>query len=233
MKRGTVTVIEGLIGAGKTTFAAELGEMLGGESLIFGEPDEQNQANPYLADYYEDPDRWAFTMQIHLLQARHKIHLDAQWYALNRGGHAVIDRPFYGDTAFARLQVKRGHLSQREFDTYRSLYHSMTANVLLPPFCVWLQTAPETSARRISHRMSEREGRKCESNIDLDYLHQLNQEIDHMIHVLEGSGVQIFRVDWNEDRDASARKSILEKLAEAILDTTPPDLFLDLHRRKI
>lgn len=239
MARGTVTVVEGLIGAGKTTFAEELGAMLGGETLIFGEPDEKDEANPYLADYYKDPDRWAFTMQIHLLQARHKIHLDAQWYVLNRGGrrkgnaHAVIDRPFYGDTAFARLQLRRKHLQPREYETYRSLYHSMTANVLHPQFCIWLDTTPETSARRVTQRMEIQTGRKCEDTISLEYLAQLQQEIGHMISVLESSGVRIIKLNWNEDRNAEARRAEIARVAEVILTTEPPDLFLDLHRRTI
>jgi len=233
MRKGKVIVVEGLIGAGKTCFSNELGKALGNQTLIFGEPDDENQANPYLGDYYKDQLRWAFTMQIHLLQARLKIHLDAQWYSLNRRKNAVIDRPFYGDTAFARLQYKKKYLESREYETYRSLYHSMTAQVLHPQICIWVQTTPETSARRINSRMVGREGRECESVIDLDYLDLLNKEIEHMISVLENAGVRVIRLDWNKDTTPETRAPLIESICETIKNYEPPDLFLDLHRRTI
>jgi deoxyadenosine/deoxycytidine kinase len=245
--RGKVIVVEGLIGAGKSCFSEELGGAMfsyeekkedetGREvprTLVFTEPDERDEANPYLKDYYEDSDRWAFTMQVHLLQARLKIHLDAQWYAMNRNGNAVIDRPFYGDTAFARLQLQRGHLDERQFGTYAGIYHAMTANVLLPVFCVWLWTTPETSLRRINQRLSERAGRTCESGIEISYLQQLNEAIEHMVAVLEASGVQIIKLDWNQDRDQESRLIEILSVQEEIRSYQPPDPFLDLHRRTV
>jgi len=46
-------VVSGLIGVGKTSLAAELGKLLGYETLF--EPVEEN---PYLADFYKDPARF-------------------------------------------------------------------------------------------------------------------------------------------------------------------------------
>lgn len=228
---GKVVAIEGLIGAGKTSFSTELQKAMGGGTLLFQEPDEGNKGNPYLSRYYGDPNRWAFTMQIHLLQTRHRIHLDAQWYTLNRRGDAIIDRPIFGDTAFARLQLRRGNLSPEEYETYRDLYQSMMANVLHPQFLIQLMTTPETSARRIAKRMSDREGRRCESVIELDYLQQLSEEINHVTRILEGAGVNVLRVDWDADKSEEDRRSEIQDIAEWIRKTTPEDLFLDLHRR--
>jgi len=227
-----VIAVEGLIGAGKSTLSAELGAALGPTTLTLKEPDERAGANPYLADYYSDPNRWSLTMQLHLLGLRFRMHQLAQWHAMQMKGCAVLDRSYYGDTAFARLQRTMGLMSEREFATYQSIYHAMTASVLLPTVCVRVLVDPETCNRRISRRMENQTGRQCERGIDLEYLKMLDREIDHMVAVLRQQGVTILDMPWDVDRDTpEQRRSAVEGLAARILSIEPSDLFLDLHRR--
>ena len=75
---GGLVIVEGNIGAGKSTFAKHLADALNGEYLP--EPDEKT--NPYLADYYRDPARWAFDVQMFLLTKRYR----AQRYAQSKAG---------------------------------------------------------------------------------------------------------------------------------------------------
>jgi len=233
-QRGKVTVVEGIIGAGKSSFSKELAEALGENTLYLREPDEKDNGNPYLSDFYEDQERWAFTMQTHLLQERYKMHLHAQWHAMTTGKNAVLDRSYFGDTAFARLQVKTGAMTMREFQTYQSIYHAMTASVLLPNVCIHLQVSPEVSNDRISRRMEERTGRKCESAIDLGYLYSLQREENYMVDALRSQGVKIISIPWDEDRSTpSARFEIVNEIAKKIIEHKPADMFLDLHRRTI
>lgn len=194
-----VIIIEGIIGAGKTTFAKALGKALGPNALTLLEPDEKEGANPYLADYYTDPKRWSFTMQAHLLGLRYRMHQHAQWHALNNHGHAILDRSYFGDTCFAHIQVKRGLMSQHEYETYCNLYKAMTASVMLPSVVINLNVKPETALARISKRMSEQTGRQCEATIPIDYLEELDDEIDRMCNVLADSGVDYARFDWNSE----------------------------------
>ena len=229
-----VIIVEGLIGGGKTSLSRELGQALGDSTLVLFEPDEKKNANPYLADYYEDPARWAFVLQVHQLQARYRMHLHAQWHVMQGHGHAVLDRSYFGDTAFARLQLKLGWVSQREFDTYSSIYHAMTAGVLLPNVCIRVLVSPEVCNERIARRMKEETGRVCEQAIDLDYLRALELEIDHMVSVLRSQGVSILDVPWDVDRDSpESRKTAVDSLAARIKSIEPPDLFLDRHRRTL
>jgi len=232
--RSKVVIVEGLIGSGKTSLSRELGRALGDNTLTLFEPDEKQNANPYLADYYQDPARWAFVMQMHLLQARFRMHMHAQWHVLQGHGHAVLDRSYFGDTAFARLQLRQGMMTPREFETYQSIYHAMTASVLLPNICIRVLVNPEVCNHRISRRMETETGRKCEQAIDLSYLRALDREIDHMVGVLRAQGVVILDVPWDVDRDSpEARKSAVDGLAERIQNIEPPDHFLDLHRRTL
>jgi deoxyadenosine/deoxycytidine kinase len=236
-QRGKVVIVEGLIGSGKTTLSRELGAALGDTALTLFEPDEKGDdggGNPYLSDYYTDPARWSFVLQVHQLQARFRMHLQAQWHAMQGFGHAVLDRSYFGDTAFARLQVKDGLMSKREFATYASIYEAMTASVLLPTVCVRVLASPEVCERRVAKRMEAETGRKCEEAISLDYLRGLEQEIDHMVGVLRGMGVVVLDVPWDVDRDsAETRSGAVEALAARITAINPPDFFLDMHRRTL
>ena len=230
--RKKVIVVEGLIGSGKTTLSEELGVAL--NALTLFEPDEKDAGNPYLADYYEAPERWSFILQVHQLQARYRMHLQAQWHAMQGMGHAVLDRSYFGDTAFARLQLKLNMMSQREFNTYQSIYHAMTAGVLLPNVCIRVLASPEVCNQRVAKRMEQQTGRKCEEAIDLNYLRGLEREIDHMVSVLRSQGVAILDVPWDTDRDTpDTRKQAVDALAARIEAMDPPDFFLDLHRRTI
>ena len=227
-------IVEGIIGVGKSTVSVELGRALGDTTLTLMEPDEQDNANPYLAMFYEDQKRWAFTMQMHLLSARYSMHELAQWHVMSGQGHAVLDRSFYGDTCFARLQLKNKAMSQLEFNTYRDMYHRMTAHVLLPNVCIRLLVSPTTAAERIRGRMEDREGRQCEKAIDLDYLYNLDQEITNMTSVLRNQGVMVLDMPWDVERgDPVARGEAVRGLAARIRELEPPDPFLDLHRRTI
>ena len=227
----SVYIIEGIIGAGKTTFAKLLSEELNCEWLQ--EPDEKN-GNPYLSDFYGDQKRWALTMQLHLLNTRFRMHKHAQWTTMQTCKDVIIDRSYFGDTAFARLQLKNGTMTQNEYNTYCMSYHNMTSNVLLPQICIHLITTPEVSSSRINKRMKIQTGRKCENVIDLQYLRDLNDEENLMIETLERQGVKIFRLEWNEEKSYEEIKESIHKLVTEIKGTyIPPDMLLDLHRRTI
>jgi len=233
MPNKKVVIVEGLIGSGKTTLTKELGAALGDSTLVLIEPDEKD-GNPYLADFYHDSKRWGLVMQIHLLQARYRMHLHAQWHAMSGHGHSVLDRSYFGDTCFARMLYKAGTITEREFQTYQETYRTMTASVMLPTVCLRILASPEASQKRIQKRMLDQTGRACEDVISLDYLEALDQEIDHMVGVLRQQGVTVLDVPWDVDRDNAAdRESAVSGIASRIKGLTPPDPFLDIHRRAV
>lgn len=235
MNRGKVIIVEGIIGAGKSSFSRELAGLLGKDTLHLREPDEKDNANPYLSSFYNMPKRWAYTMQTHLLQARYKMHLHAQWHAMTTGNDAVLDRSYFGDTAFARLQLNMGDMSQREFETYEGIYHAMTASVLLPTVCVHLKVSPEVAKERIVRRMEDETGRRCEDVISLQYLRDLATEEDAVVEALSAQGVKILSLPWDEDRgNSESRHDVIRGIAAYISEYKPKgDMFLDLHRRTV
>jgi len=220
MNNRKVVLVEGIIGAGKSVLTEELGKALGTNSLTLMEPDEKDNANPYLADFYADSKRWALIMQVHLLQARFRMHLQAQWHAMNGYGHAVLDRGFQGDTCFVKMLQKREVLSEREVQTYFSLYQAMTASVLLPSVCVRLKVPPEIALERLLKRMERERGRTCELSIDVEYLNDLDREISLMVDALEKSGVMVIQCPWDDMPTAKERERVVSTLTERILEST-------------
>jgi deoxyadenosine/deoxycytidine kinase len=194
---GKVVITEGIIGVGKTTFSEILAKKLDAKWLK--EPDEEC-GNPYLSYFYSDQKRWALTMQLHLLNTRYRMHMSAQWLALQSNTNVVIDRSYFGDTAFANLQYENGTLTENEFLTYTMSYQNMTSSVLLPQICVFLDIDPEIAQDRVKKRMEIQTGRKCEQVIDLKYLISLKAHQDKVINTLHAQGVHVIQLNWNESR---------------------------------
>ena len=111
-----------------------------------------------------------------------------------------MDRSYFGDACFARVQDKLGYFSEAEFQSYFHMHKDMQMNILYPTAAVFLEASPETCNRRIAKRITEKTGRACESAIDLDYLRMLNDEIQRMKQDLRNQGVPVIEIDWNEDK---------------------------------
>lgn len=201
---GGVIIVEGNIGAGKSTFASILAEKLNGEYIA--EPDEKS--NPYLEDYYRDPHRWAFEMQMYLLSNRYRSQKYAQSKVRkNCGGFCVMDRSYYGDVCFAAVQRELGYFSMRDFSTYMMHHTDMKSQLEPPAAAIFLDVSAETSKRRIERRIHEKTGRKCEAGIDLPYLCALEMEIHSLEECMSGY-TNIIDLAWNEDL---SREQIAEK----------------------
>jgi len=194
MKLGPIIWIEGLIGSGKTTLAQFLAEKL--DYRIFLEPVEDN---PFLQRFYDDPERWAFPMQMYLLARRFAMQQAATYEALIGNG-AILDRGLPGDRVFCKLHEQAGNMHEIEWQTYDYFYNVMAADVRVPSLILFLDVEPETALARIQKR-----GRTAERGIDLDYLRQLRSgymdllvEIDSGRHVW-AQGMKVVRWPWNVD----------------------------------
>ena len=225
---GKVVITEGIIGVGKTTFSECLSRHL--EAYWMKEPDETN-GNPYLSMFYNNQTRWAFTMQLHLLNTRYRMHQNAQWMALQQKSNVVLDRSYFGDTAFARLQKKMGTMTTDEFETYALCYQNMTSTILLPHICVHLVVSPTIAQQRVKKRMEKQTGRVCENVIDIKYLTDLQTEESHMISQLEAQGVKVISLNWNENMTIEEIDTKAREVALDICSHKPPNFFIDLHRR--
>ena len=188
--------IAGLIGAGKSTLATALGEHTG--LPVYYEPVQDNE---YLADFYKDTEKYAFSMQIYLLNRRFQQHQEIIW----KSDGAVQDRTIYEDAIFAKTLLNLGLMDERDYRTYLSLFKHMSNFMCRPNLIVYLDIKPETSFKRIQMR-----SRDVESGISMEYLEMLYQEYEIFIEEIAKT-IPVIRVPWEEFRGADEMAKMIEQ----------------------
>jgi deoxyguanosine kinase len=150
-------VIEGPIGAGKTSLARLMSRHVGGEALL-----EDPDANPFLPGFYQDRARFALPTQLYFLFQRVN-----QLRALSQPdlftGITIADFMIDKDALFARLT-----LNDDEYALYRQVYAQMKPQAPAPDLVVYLQASPETLVERVRRR-----GVAYEHGMSDDYLVRL------------------------------------------------------------
>ena len=175
--------IAGLIGAGKSTLATALGKHL--EMPVYYEPVDDNS---YLADFYQDPGRYGFQMQIYLLNRRFQQHQEIIW----RGQGGVQDRTIYEDAIFAKTLMQQDMIDQRDYETYLQLFKHMSHFMCRPNLIIYLDLTPEKSLERIKMR-----ARDVEAGVPLEYLKLLHQGYEDFIEDISRS-IPVIRVPWEK-----------------------------------
>lgn len=183
--------VAGNIGAGKSTLTQLLGDALNWQPFY-----EANTENPYLADFYTDMRQWSFHSQVFFLGKRLEHHRQL----LDHPRTAIQDRTVYEDAEiFARNLYQQGHMSDRDYDAYRSLYQAVSAFLPPPDLIIYLQSSVETLQNRIHQR-----GRDYERNISPDYLLQLNRLYDSWIEGWQTSPVLYVNMNETDFRQNTA-----------------------------
>lgn len=155
----------GNIGSGKTTLAEKLGHHYGWNVLF-----ESVEDNPYLADFYQDMEKWAFHLQIHFLNSRFNQIKTIQ----ESGVSSIQDRTIYEDAyIFANNLRSSKLLNERDYKTYRDLFDSMVEHIKAPDLLIYLKADIPRLVNQIQKR-----GRSYETTMRIDYLKNLN---DHYV----------------------------------------------------
>eukprot|EP00658_Telonema_sp_P-2_P060290 TRINITY_DN49242_c0_g1_i2.p1 TRINITY_DN49242_c0_g1~~TRINITY_DN49242_c0_g1_i2.p1 ORF type:complete len:213 (+),score=41.75 TRINITY_DN49242_c0_g1_i2:1-639(+) len=175
--------ISGLIGAGKTTLAEKLAEKLG--LPVYYEPVIDNV---YLEDFYTDMSKYAFPLQIFLLNKRFKQQQQIVW----EGKGGVQDRTIYEDSVFARMLRDAGHMDHRDYQTYCELFQNMSNFMKKPNIIVHLDVTPQEALDRILER-----ARGCETGITLEYLEGLHAAYDVFIAEI-ARVIPVIKVDYSQ-----------------------------------
>lgn len=163
--RSCFLAVAGNVGVGKSTLTRLLALSFGWQPFF-----EAVDENPYLSDFYGNMQRWSFHSQAFFLSRRVAQHKQL----LERGEHVILDRSVYEDAEiFAHNLFVRGAMSSRDWDTYESLYRTLSSLLRPPDLVVYLRAGVPTLLRRIALR-----GRDYEQSISVDYLTALNDRYD-------------------------------------------------------
>jgi deoxyguanosine kinase len=134
-------VVEGPIGAGKTSLARRLAARLAADVLL-----EQPAENPFIARFYQDMARYALPTQLFFLFQRARMVeplKQPDFFARPTVGDFLLEK----DLLFARVT-----LSGEEFALYQKIYEALRPQAPAPDLVIYLQAQPAVLAERVKRR---------------------------------------------------------------------------------
>jgi len=151
--------IEGPIGVGKTSLANLMSKELGARLVL-----EEFQENPFLPDFYKDPERYAFQTQLFFLLQRYRQQQELRQVDMFQN-LLVTDYMFVKDRLFASL-----NLNEKEMQLYDTVANLLERNIIKPDMVIYLQADTDTLMKNIAQR-----AREMETDITYEYIDALSQ----------------------------------------------------------
>lgn len=198
-------IVEGNIGAGKSTFLKNLAQYSDHFDIAQEPVDswhKKEDGSNLLENFYKNPHRWAYTLETFAMAARLQEHIK---HAKNKKP-IIIERSIYsGHYCFAKNDYLAGYMTEIEWELYQQWFNTIIASFATPPKgFIYLKVAPEIALERIKKR-----NRVGEENITLDYLKEIEkrheeflvQKID-ILQNISAVPVKIFDVNqlWYEQQ---------------------------------
>jgi deoxyadenosine/deoxycytidine kinase len=153
-------VIEGNIGAGKTTLASRLSEELNARLVL-----EQFADNPFLPKFYADKEKYSFPLELSFLADRYnQIKKEVLQPELFRS-MMISDYYFTKSAIFAA-----NTLQEDEYRLFRRLFNIVFESLPKPDLYVYLHLSVENLLKNIRKR-----GREYEQQMDPGYLESIQQ----------------------------------------------------------
>lgn len=203
-------VIDGIIGAGKSTVGRFLSEHY--NIPLFEELKDDGReslAQRMLDRFYADQSRWSAIIQVMFLNDRFRdIKLvDA------KDEVAIFDRSIYGDEVFARTIHSRGQMTKDEFSIYHELLHNMLNHIKPPELLIYLDVTVDTAMDRINKRARSTEA----DAIPRDYMRDLRAHYEEWYQAF--NLCPKIRIDLNEhaiDEDGNLSNPLRDQVIEFV-----------------
>jgi deoxyadenosine/deoxycytidine kinase len=152
--------VEGNIGSGKTTLAAMLAAHYQGKLIL-----EQFDDNPFLPKFYENPQQYAFPLELFFLAERYKQLKDMLQTQDMFRQVVIADYLFTKSILFAKV-----NLPEEEYHLYQKLYDIIYPALLKPELLIYLHAPVQKLQQNIKKR-----NRHYEQQIEDDYLFRLQE----------------------------------------------------------
>lgn len=179
LKTPAYIVVEGVIGAGKTTLATMLADYLEGKPIK-----EEVEENPFLARFYRDQEAFRFQTQIYFLLSRFR-----QQGSLTEpdlfSQYVVSDYLFAKDRIFACL-----NLDDDELALYDRVHTALEEQIPGPDLVIYLQASTDRLMGRIAKR-----DREFERSIDRDYIQKLNEAYNYFFFHYDAAPLLVVNTD--------------------------------------
>ena len=191
-------VIEGNIGAGKTTLATRIAKQYNAKLIL-----EQFADNPFLPKFYENPSKYAFPLELSFLAERYQQLKDELSKQDLFKSFTISDYLFNKSLIFAKAT-----LQQDEFALFSKLFDIINSMLPKPDLLVYLYLGIDRLKDNINLR-----GREYEQNIDKEYLEKI--QMGYSDFIKQQSDMRILIIDIN-DADFINDKENYESIIEAI-----------------
>lgn len=172
-------VVEGPIGAGKTSLARKLALDLNAREML-----EDPESNPFLPRFYQEPARYALATQLFFLLQRVEQVRDLNQRELF-SQVTVADFMLDKDPLFAQI-----NLEPEEFALYQGMYEHLRPQAPVPDLVIYLQASPGTLLERVRRRRVE-----YERGLGLDYLTRLSAAYARFFHDYSAAPLLIVNSD--------------------------------------
>ena len=200
--RYSYIAIEGLIGAGKTTLARRIAQERNGRLVL-----EEFDDNPFLPRFYEDPQRYGFSVELSFLAQRyHQLKRTTEQDLFSPC--TIADYSLGKSLVFASVT-----LAADEYALFRDLYQIMYGDLPQPQLIVYLHMGIERVRERIRSR-----GRSYEQQIGADYLMRLQER--YLDHLQKRPGSRVLVVDL-EHHDLMRDPAVYDQLVTLIDEEVP------------
>jgi len=213
MKNLYFIAIEGVIGVGKTSLARLLSEHLSARLV-----QETFEENPFLEDFYRDPEHYAFQTQLFFLLSRYRQQIDLKQIDLFHN-LLISDYMFAKDRLFAHL-----NLNEKEIILYNLVAKLLEKEIPRPDLVIFLQASTDRLMSNIKKR-----GRVYEREITREYIDSLNQIYNEFFFRYKDSPLLI--VNTNEI-DFVGNQDDLEELISVIRQPISGTKYYNPSQRK-
>jgi deoxyguanosine kinase len=191
-------VIEGNIGAGKTTLASRIADQFNAQLIL-----EHFADNPFLPKFYNDPDKYSFPLELSFLASRYK-QLKEELVPQNLfKTFTIADYYFMKSLVFAAST-----LTGDEYNLYRQIFYIIYGSLPKPDIYVYLHLNTDRLIQNIVKR-----GRNYETSITKEYLQKIQDS--YFSFFKQNPGNKYLIIDINEI-DFVANESHYTKIIDTI-----------------